>query len=250
VSPQGAERIAVIAQFSSTPRLSRSFSRLVGGLTELGYLVIVSSTTEGSAELEWPDGRPADVVVLRRPNIGYDFGSWAVVLNTIPGVRSAKFLLVMNDSLVGPFSSMAPIVADFESAATPVWGAVRSYQFAPHLQSFFLGFRDGILESGPLRTFWSRISVEGTKTNVIWKYELGLSALLRTVGIDSSSAFDGAGAVDGELNPSILGWRRLLESGFPFVKRQLLTEPQVAPDSSEVAAVVKELFDEEVGEWL
>ncbi len=250
VEPRGFERVAVVAQFSSTPQLSRSFEQLVKELTAHGYLVIVSSTTEGTPELQWQGGRPANVSVLRRPNVGYDFGSWAVVLNSFAGVRSAKYLLTLNDSLVGPFSSIAPLLENFESAPGPVWGAVRSYQFAPHLQSYFLGYHDGVVASGPLRKFWNRISVQGTKTDVIWKYELGLSELLRTAGIHNSAAFDGAAIVEGETNPSILGWRRLLESRFPFVKRQLLVEPGVAPDSHEIAAVIRNQFGEEVTEWL
>ena len=250
MSLRGLERVAVVAQFSPSPLLSKSFERLVRELTIHGYLVIVSSTTEGASDLHWPSGRPANVVIIRRPNIGYDFGSWAVVLNRFADVRSARFVLTLNDSLAGPFSSIGGLITDFESVPSPVWGAVRSYQFAPHLQSFFLGFKQGVLDSKPLRRFWNRVSVQGTKTKVIWKYELGLSELLRTAGIQNSAAFDGATIVEGELNPSILGWRKLLESGFPFVKRQLLTEPHVAPDSAEIPSVVKRLFSEEVVEWL
>jgi len=54
---------------------------------------------------------------------------------------------------------------------------------------------------------------------------------------------------DGQ-NPTILGWRRLLDLGFPFVKRQLLRQPEVAPDGSMVREVVERKFGVNLDEWL
>jgi lipopolysaccharide biosynthesis protein len=244
------ERVAVVAQFSESAALSRSFQTLVEALVAEGFFVIVSSTTQAEGSLAWPAGRPENVAVLRRPNVGYDFGSWAVVINAFPRVREAGRVLVVNDSLVGPFTALTALVADFESAAADVWGAVRSHQFAPHLQSYFLGFRNGALALPPIRSFWRSISVQGTKTDVIWKYELGFSAMLRAKAIPTATAFDGADLVGEGLNPAILGWHALLEAGFPFVKRELLTRPDVAPDSAELPQVIRAKFDEDVAAWL
>lgn len=55
--------------------------------------------------------------------------------------------------------------------------------------------------------------------------------------------------VAGGLNPVITGWRRLLEVGFPFVKRELLRDPSVAPDAEDAAAVVAELTGCDVADW-
>jgi lipopolysaccharide biosynthesis protein len=248
--PDELDRVAVVAQYSRTPRLSRSFQRLVEQLRANDYFVIVSSTTE-AGELEWPEGRPAGVSILRRPNIGYDFGSWAVALNSFPQVRVAARVLTVNDSIVGPFSALAPLIRNFEDAGTPVWGAVRSHQFAPHLQSYFLGFSGGtVLARGPIRRFWRGVSVQGTKTDVIWKYEIGLSQLLRKAGIDSATAFDGMDVVGVGVNPVIIGWHSMLVRGFPFVKRELLVRPEVAPDSAEIPRVISDLFDEEIAAWV
>jgi hypothetical protein len=247
--PAELNRVAVIAQFSPTPALSLSHQRLVEQLQANGYVVIVSSTTEGG-ELQWPLGRPPGVTILRRPNVGYDFGSWAVALNSFPQVRTAQRVLTVNDSILGPFADLAPLIRNFEESHSAVWGAVRSHQFAPHLQSYFLGFSGGdVLARGPLRKFWRGVSVQGTKTDVIWKYEIGLSQLLHKVGIESATAFDGMDIVGDGVNPVILGWRTLLERGFPFVKRELLTRPEVAPDSADIPGAVADMFGEDIAAW-
>ena len=54
---------------------------------------------------------------------------------------------------------------------------------------------------------------------------------------------------DGQ-NPTIIGWRRLLDSGFPFVKRQLLREPALAPDGEEARTEVEQRFGVAVDGWL
>lgn len=250
LSIDGATRVAVVAQYSPTTTLSRSFQTLVEALTLHGYYVIVSSTTPGAGELVWPSGRPARVTVLRRPNVGYDFGSWSVPIKTLAEVRRAPYVLTVNDSLVGPFADIGPLIHDFESSKEKVWGAVRSHQFAPHLQSYFVGYRDGVLDHAPLRAFWSGISVQGTKLDVIWKYEIGLSQLLDRAHIGTDASFDGLDVVGTGINPSIIGWRTLLDRGFPFVKRQLLTEPDVAPDSADIPAHIEKLYTTEVKTWL
>ena len=51
-------------------------------------------------------------------------------------------------------------------------------------------------------------------------------------------------------NPTIVGWRRLLDLGFPFVKRQLLCQPEVAPDGSMVREEVQRKFGIILDEWL
>jgi hypothetical protein len=47
----------------------------------------------------------------------------------------------------------------------------------------------------------------------------------------------------------IIGWRRLLELGFPFLKREILRDPAVAPDGEEAPAVVAEVFGVDVADW-
>lgn len=245
------DRVAVLAQWSPDERVPRSTRVLVRELATNGYEVLVVSTSPAPGPLEWgPDGPGDGVVVLRRPNTGYDFGSWAVGLHRHPQVRSARRVLLLNDSMVGPFAPLAPLLADFDGAVgTDVWGLTDTLQFGHHLQSYVLGFRDGVLADRPLRAFWDGVRLQPDKQQIIFAYEIGLSRLLAREGYAARARFGQHLVVEPGLNPVILGWEGLLRAGMPFVKRQLLTEPEVAPDAHRVPEVVRELYGEELGEW-
>ena len=69
-------RVAILAHWSDSVRLSRSVRTIVSTLVEAGYRVVLVSTAEEHDPLDWVDDRPDSVTVIRRPNFGYDFGSW------------------------------------------------------------------------------------------------------------------------------------------------------------------------------
>jgi len=159
-------------------------------------------------------------------------------------------VVLANDSMVGPFSSLRPHLESFESSAADVWGLTSNYQFQPHLQSYFLGFREGVLDEKLMRSFWSRIQLEPTKDQIIQRYELGLSRILMREGYILDAEFDAVRVVRHEYNPVILGWNRLLELGYPFVKRELVTNPQVVHGAAQLPSVVRQMFGEDVEDWL
>lgn len=244
------ERIAVIASYGDSQTISRSLHTFVTELARCRYGVIVVRASDDSRELVWPGPLPADTIVIRKPNIGYDFGSWATALRVFPTIRKRENVLFTNDSLVGPFNSLAHVLENFENAATDVWGATNTLQMFPHLQSFFVGFRNGALSDPALKQFWKHISIEKQKQRIIAKYELGLSRLLLAEGFTTSACFESERLVDGTQNPTIEGWRRLLELGFPFVKRELIVNPSVVSDGYDVPNTIQGMFDTDPRDWL
>jgi lipopolysaccharide biosynthesis protein len=249
-SAGGPSRVAVIAHWTPDSRISRSVSELVRSLVNHAYQVVIASAAEGEAPLEWPDVRPAGVIVLRRANVGYDFGSWATALDLYPGISTSDQVLLLNDSLAGPFQSIEALLLHFDRTAADIWGLTDTCQFGKHLQSYCLGFKRGCLSEPVLARFWRSIRVEGSRDDVIMRYEIGLGRLLQREGFSVDAAIRYGRVVrDGE-NPTIIGWRRLLDIGFPFVKRQLLRQPHVAPDGSLVREVVERKFGLNLDEWL
>jgi lipopolysaccharide biosynthesis protein len=208
------------------------------------------STSAGTADLEWAAERPPGVTVVRRPNIGYDFGSWATALDRFPAIATSPHVLLLNDSLVGPFQPIGHLLERFHQSAADVWGMTDTTQFRHHLQSYCLGFKGGTLREPSLSRFWRAVRVESSREDVIWRYEIGLSQLLDREKFVSDAAIPYWRVVGEKQNPTILGWRRLLDEGFPFVKRQLLREPHIAPDGPEVSAEVRRRFGVEVDDWL
>jgi lipopolysaccharide biosynthesis protein len=190
------------------------------------------------------------VTVLRRPNIGYDFGSWATALDRYPAIRALPAVLLFNDSLAGPFAPIDHLLGHFQRSNADVWAITDTRQLRHHLQSYCLGFKGGCLEAAPLRDFWGGIRVEPSRDTVIERYELGLSRLLAREHLVVDVAIPSWRVVDIDDNPTILGWRRLLDAGLPFVKRQILREPDICPDGGSVREELRRRYGVDADDWL
>lgn len=242
--------VVCLVHWSDRPEVSRSAVESIRQFVTHGYRVALCSAAEHEGPLLLPD-LPVGVAVYRRPNIGYDFGSWAAMLTAFPQLRGADRLLLVNDSLVGPFADIGPILQHFENHPGEVWGLVSTTQDQPHLQSHFVGYRGGILAEGPLARFWDDIRLEPSKRDLILRYEIGQYAVATAAGYDVGAAFPWSQVVNDGDNPTSLGWRRLLIWGFPYVKREIvLRPPPEVPDGGDVAAVVRERFGTDVLEWV
>jgi hypothetical protein len=250
--PAGADRIALVAQWSESARLPLSTSRLIAELQRAGYAVVVSSTCPAEEPLvPHEDGGVGldDLTVLRRPNTGYDFGSWAVAMQHVDHLLAADKVLVVNDSLIGPLGPLDEVIADFESTAADVWGMVQSRQVVPHLQSYFRGFRYGSLAEPTMRRWWNDVRVIPDKLQLIAEYEYGFTAFLERAGYSTGCFVHADDVVWGELNPTIQGWRRLLEAGVPFVKREILRRPDLVPDGLRIPELLAERYGVELDRW-
>ena len=217
------QRVAVMAHWSTRSEPSRSVVTMLRELQAGGYDTVLVSAAEVPGKLgrvcTWAPGQPVMpevTTVLRRANVGYDFGSWGAVLQAFRGIRRAHRVVLVNDSLIGPFSPLSPLLADFEASSTPVWGLSGSLQHRPHIQSFFVGYRDGVLDSATLRAFWADIRVESRKAKVVRYYELGLSEALDEAGIAWRTMFSPDPRRRG--NPTLTSGGQLVDERFPFVK--------------------------------
>lgn len=244
-----SDRIAVIAHWSTQTEATRSIGSLIAQLQGAGFTTALVSTCEVPQPLRFPDGLSPDVVV-RRPNLGYDFGSWAHAISAREVGKSNARVLLVNDSLAGPFSSIAHLLESFSQSEGDVWALSCSDQFDWHMQSFFMGFKAGVLGEKPLRRFWSRIRELGSKDRVILEYELGLSRIVRGEGFTVDPFLPPGLVVGHGRNPMIEGWRSVLDSGVPFVKREILRHPELVPEGIRIPQELATRFGVRVEEWV
>lgn len=240
--------VAVVAHWSASAVATRSLAALLGELRGYGVRTAVVSTSEAQEPLRIDDGL-ADVVV-RRPNSGYDFGSWAHALSACPSLAHDRTVMFVNDSMAGPFDSLArPLDHCFTSAAQ-VWGLVASGQFGLHLQSHFLAFKPGTLALAPVARFWRGVRDLGSKQRVIHEYELGLTRMLFREAIPVDAYIPAGMVVRSDLNPMIAGWRGILDLGVPLVKRELLRHPELVDDGDQIPTVLAERYGVAVDDWI
>lgn len=248
--PAAAGRAVVMAHHGSRHQVTRSVCAYVDELVAAGFRVVVVSSSELDGPLEWGDTDLTDVTVLRKPNVGYDFGSWAIGLHRFPDLARCDRLVLTNDSLAGPFATIAPLLDRFDASPADVWGFTETLQFTRHAQSFFLGFRGGVLREPALRHFWSDIRHYDDKELVIHRNELGLARLLAQEGFTVDAAYPAPTVVDPADNPTIAGWRTLLDRGWPFVKREIVRSPELAPDGTTIPDELRARFGVDVATWI
>lgn len=247
--PRDGDRTAVVAHFATTEAVTLSFATLVRELRTAGYHVVVVSSASASGRLQWGNTPLDGVTVLRKPNVGYDFGSWAVGLARFPEIAAHERVILTNDSLLGPFASLAPLLTRLADSPADVWGLTETLQFVRHIQSYFLAFRGGALQERPLAQFWGDVRHYGEKQLVIQRGELALARLLAREGFSMDAAFPAQSVARAEDNPTLAGWRGLLAGGFPFVKRELVRRPELVADGRDVPDEVARRYATDLDVW-
>lgn len=247
---RSTSRVALVASYGIEPLASRSLTTLIAEFEAQGYTVVLIRASDEMHRPVWPDTSTISPIVIAKPNIGYDFGSWATALAVFPEIASVRRVILANDSLLGPFASLSSMIADFEQSSSDVWGATDTTEYFPHLQSYLLGFSGGVLANRAVRSFWRHIRVIGDKDAIVVRYEIGLSRLLSKEGFLSRPWFGHDQIVPEGGNPTTIGGSRLLAAGFPFVKRILIENPDVFPDAAVATAFVREQYGQDVADWI
>lgn len=218
----GQPKIAVLAHWSENPKISISSNRLIDQLIANNYEVVFVSACEVPGELVFDSDHQARITILRKPNYGYDFGSWSVALAKFPEIFEASEVLILNDSNSGPYGSMDDLLGLMASSPFDITGITDSLQIRYHIQSYMMHFKNGSLNSDALRSFWLEVRSQHEKMDVIQAYELGLTSKAQSNGFYVGAVFPWNLVTDYWENPSIHGANRLLELGVPFVKREVI----------------------------
>jgi len=213
-------------------------------LKRAGLLVIVCLVVEDLAIpvadslMELADG------VLLRKNGGYDFGAWADLLRQFPQAWGAGRLYFANDSILGPFKSLGPIIDSIRDSNAGFFALSECTTTNLHMQSFFFGWNQANLASGVLRRFWQDVGNFQTKADVILNYEFGISPLCTELNDTTQQIMFGFQKIFGcspaelsGVNPTHHGWKLLLAVGFPFVKADLLRDGVANVDSNDWESV-------------
>lgn len=237
-------RAVVLAHFDPDRVVDPYVIRALAAYRAVADRLVVVSASARSLPPE-----AADLVdgFLPRDNVGYDFGSWRDGLALLGPLDRFEEVICVNDSAYGPFSDLAPILADRRLAAADFWGMIRSAQRGDHLQSWFLAFRRTVTSSPAFTRFWEGVVPQPSKEGVIDRYEVGLSESLVAAGFRMAAVYDGrhdrppsfrercrnvsplavgrfgrhgrrVARMGPPFNPSELFWERACDAGVPYLK--------------------------------
>jgi hypothetical protein len=157
---------------------------------------------------------------------GYDFAAWAHVLQLYPKAYKANILYLVNDSVIGPTNddTFGKVLNRLRNDAGDLIGLTDNIERGWHLQSYFLALKPRALLSSTFQNFVNGIVSYDDKVDVINEFEVQLTPILRGVGLDCKALF----SAPDDRNPAVHHWKPLLQSGFPFVKVEVLRG--VVPD--------------------
>lgn len=167
---------------------------------------------------------------ILRNNVGLDFGAWADAFRLVPELWSANSVLLVNDSVFGPFGDFAGFLARARATPADVVGLTDSNQFAHHMQSYFTLLNRNALQNEKLRHFWRTLKNRNNKWDVIRIYEVEMLARYRGYGLTCAVVFPSLAAPSEFVNPTESRWRQLAAAGFPYVKVNLLKHNTLRTD--------------------
>jgi hypothetical protein len=212
-----AKRIAVVAQWSVSEHLPYSTEKLIQELLNCNYEVLLVSACESRERLVLSPRVHDRITIIRKPNLGYDFGSWSIGLQTFPEIKFADEVLLINDSLAGPFGKLDNILDKAKNTPFDITGLCDSIQIKYHIQSFFFHFKNGSLMNQAIWTFWCNVGHFDKKDDVILQYELGFTELAAKE-LRLGALFPFNLSVDRFGASTLSSAKTFLELGNPFLK--------------------------------
>ena len=212
--------IAVVAHYSKSPELSNSLKNYLTELIDNSFEIILVSACESEKVLAIDDYLKSKLTIIRKPNLGYDFGSWATALSELPQILECDELLLTNDSLIGPLANISKLLGEMRKSNFDVTGLTDSNQLQYHIQSYMVHFKKSAVKNLNIQKLLKSVVHLNLKNDVILKYELGLTRTAQLSGLFVGALFPWNLVVAPEKNPSLVGWERMLELGFPFLKRE------------------------------
>ncbi len=201
------------------------------------YLVVVCNNKEiifGSDILE----ENADQIFYRE-NIGFDAGGFKDALCYFLGwekVRQYEELVLVNDSMFGPFRAMQDIFSEMDRKTADFWGLARHGEnrtsslghVYEHIQSFFIVIRTKMLHSKQFEEFWSQLPYFTVFSDVIKHYEIAFTKFFSDLGYSYIALADTAvnDSDNGLYNyPQYryIPFEMIKKRNFPFLKKRPLT---------------------------
>jgi hypothetical protein len=161
--------------------------------------------------------------LLVRPNLGYDFGSWAQSIDYPDVLQSFQILVFTNSSLHGPFVSPTELIQALLSLKCDVKAAVESFQITPHFQSYMWAIEAKTLYGSEelLKFFVPFKNMEPDREAIIRNGELTLPMVLKQSELTYQCLFPAGSLCSYHENPSLDAAERLMNSGFPYLKKAL-----------------------------
>ena len=125
--------------------------------------------------------------IISKEHNEMDFGSWKLGLEFLKN-KNIENLLLVNDSIIGPFMDLKEIFDNMKNKKVDFWGITSAGTKSEfHIQSYFLFFKKKCHKSLFFRNFFSNIKKQNSKADLVKEYEIGLTQCLISNGMKCGS---------------------------------------------------------------
>ncbi len=163
-------RLVIFAYFEKTGELKESTKYLLRQLSDIANRIIIV-VNGGLSSLSREEMGAFSGEVITRDNIGYDAGGYAeVILDYLSESEMCKYdeVVLCNDTFWGPFLPLTDIFNDMNNKKIDFWGFhLYPNDVFPFIPSYFLVFRDRIINNKYLYTFFNEIRPYLCTTDVV-----------------------------------------------------------------------------------
>jgi lipopolysaccharide biosynthesis protein len=219
------ERVCVFVSYAPDYQIKPHVRLHLAALKRSGFQIIHVMVVDGMTARAVPAEPELMRGLVVRENGGYDFGAWADAFRTFPALWQAAAVLLVNDSVFGPFGDFDRLMARALKTPADLVGLTESAEITPHFQSYFLLLKGNALSHPGARAFWREIVNLPSKRATILAYEVPLVERFRRLGLTCTALFPWRGPTEAPWdNPTHHHWRRLLALGFPYIKVELLRD--------------------------
>ncbi|MEI0532267.1 rhamnan synthesis F family protein [Brachyspira pilosicoli] len=161
------------------------------------------------------------------------------------------YLILVNDSIYGPFYDLKHIVETMELKNLDAWSMFYCfYDFVnlSHLQGYFVSIKKEVFLSEDFTFFMYSITKLHDKLDLIIHYETGLTKFFQKHNYKIGGYFDSLSIkTENDSNFPFHDAKEIIKLGFPFLKRSILLNPTVfsfTPDNlNEIIDLVKYSYD-------
>lgn len=216
-----SDSVALIAQWSKSTNLTLSNKTLIMSLMDAGFSVILISAND-SNEIELDPEMRERIILITKPNIGYDFGSWLTAIMAMPEINLASEVILTNDSFLGPFTEIGSLIQEIRLSPFDVTSITDSNKYSYHLQSYFLHFKSSSFGSAVVQNFMHELKIFKHKFEFVSQYELEFTRSLQVGGLRAGAIYPWNAFCLPWENPTLDQAETLIKAGLPFLKREYI----------------------------
>lgn len=208
-------RVCVFVSYSPTPAIRSHVRFHIEALLAEGFAVVLVLNVDNARGAPTPKF-DALAGLVYRANVGFDFGAWADAFRLFPSLWSADSVLLVNDSIFGPFGDFHAVIERAYALPADIVGMTESYQFTHHIQSYFTLLRAPALRNDGVRRTWQSMENLRTKDEVIMRHELEMRARYAAAGLACTVLFEVERSYP--RNATLARWAELAALGMPYIK--------------------------------